>query len=465
MAVKLLFNDIPAFFDSNGDPLNGGKLFTYAAGSSTKQNTYTTSAGSVAQANPIVLNSRGEPANAIWGTTGLSYKLVLSPSTDSDPPTASIWTIDNVTTINDTTVTNDQWVTGPTPTYISATSLSLVGDQTSTFGVGRRIKTTNSGGTIYSVISVSAYTTLTTLTVVNDSGTLDSGLSAVSYGSLTATNISIPKLTAANKRLVDLPGLSDANTWTGAQTMSAAAVNEALSTVASAATPDIWTGTGNVLDYTGTVTATGFAAAPQAGARRTLVCAGAAVFTAGANMLIDGVASGSNFTAAAGDKLHIIAVTATQFRLTPAKYDGTAVAGSVSAATATEIKTGTVTNKYLAPDATLAAIGFSARYNSGNQTITTAGSLTLAHGLGREPILVVRWLKCLSAQANYSIGDKVLLSMGDTVDEGISLVPDSTNLNLRFSGNSSCFNILDKTTGLGVGITNSSWALIVEAFA
>src|SRR3990167_1347953 len=159
MAVKLLFNDIPAFFDSNGDPLNGGKLFTYAAGSSTKQNTYTTSAGSVAQANPIVLNSRGEPANAIWGTTGLSYKLVLSPSTDSDPPTASIWTIDNVTTINDTTVTNDQWVTGPTPTYISATSLSLVGDQTSTFGVGRRIKTTNSGGTIYSVISVSAYHT------------------------------------------------------------------------------------------------------------------------------------------------------------------------------------------------------------------------------------------------------------------------------------------------------------------
>ena len=120
-----------------------------------------------------------------------------------------------------------------------------------------------------------------------------------------------------------------ANTFTGTQTLSAAALNEALSTVASATTPDIWVaGVANVIDYTGTATATGFAAAPQAGARRTLVLAGAAVFTAGANMLIDGVASASNFTGAAGDKVHVIAVTTTQFRLTPAKADGTAVAAA-----------------------------------------------------------------------------------------------------------------------------------------
>ena len=151
MAVKLLFNEIPAFLDSSGNPLNGGKLFTYVAGSiNTKQTTYTTSVGDDPQANPIILNSRGEPANAIWGTTGVSYKLVLSPSTDSDPPTASIWTIDNITPINDTTTSADQWIIGPAPTYIGATSFSLVGDQTSTFHVGRKVKTTNSGGTIYS---------------------------------------------------------------------------------------------------------------------------------------------------------------------------------------------------------------------------------------------------------------------------------------------------------------------------
>ena len=99
-----------------------------------------------------------------------------------------------------------------------------------------------------------------------------------------------------------------------------------LSTVASATTPDIFAAlVGPVVDYTGTATCTGFVAAPKAGLQRTLVCAGAAVFTAGANMLIDGITSGSNFTAAAGDKLYVIAVTTTQFRLTIAKYDGTLV--------------------------------------------------------------------------------------------------------------------------------------------
>ncbi len=105
-------------------------------------------------------------------------------------------------------------------------------------------------------------------------------------------------------------------------------LNLAKTTVASATTPDIWTG-GNVIDYTGTTTATGFAAAPQAGASRTLVLAAAASFTAGANMLIDGVASGSTWTGAAGDRVEVLAITTTQFRLGQKKADGTAVAGVV----------------------------------------------------------------------------------------------------------------------------------------
>ena len=93
--------------------------------------------------------------------------------------------------------------------------------------------------------------------------------------------------------------------------------NFAKSTVASSSTPDVFaTAVGNVINYTGTVTATGFTAAPQAGALRLLRCAAAAAFTAGSNMLIDGVPSGATVTMAANDKVLVFAFTTTQFVLT-----------------------------------------------------------------------------------------------------------------------------------------------------
>jgi len=111
-------------------------------------------------------------------------------------------------------------------------------------------------------------------------------------------------------------------------------INEAISTVASSATPDIFAITvGNTVNYTGATPATGFVASPQAGAQRLLVCAAAAPFVAGANMLIDGIASGGTFTAATGDKILVVAVTTTQFRLTPMKADGTAVSNPLSSLT------------------------------------------------------------------------------------------------------------------------------------
>lgn len=186
------------FLDANGDPYNGAQLFTYEAGSTTKVTTTMDSAGSSNHANPIILNSRGEPADgagasqAIWQTGGTPIKLVLAPAGDTDPPVSPISTWDNISGINDTTTTIDQWINGPTPTYVSGTQFTLVGDQTSTFHIGRRLKLTDSGGTDYGVITASAYTTLTTVTVALDSGSLDSGLSAVSYGLLSETNHAIP---------------------------------------------------------------------------------------------------------------------------------------------------------------------------------------------------------------------------------------------------------------------------------
>jgi hypothetical protein len=67
------------FFDSNGDPLSGGLIYTYAAGTTTPRVTYTSSTGLVPHTNPIVLDAAGR-VNEIWLDSGLSYKFVLQSS-------------------------------------------------------------------------------------------------------------------------------------------------------------------------------------------------------------------------------------------------------------------------------------------------------------------------------------------------------------------------------------------------
>lgn len=309
MAVKRLLQIRPQYDDSNGALASNYRLFFYAAGSSTKQNTYNSSAGSVANSNPIVLNALGEPAVEIWGTVGLTYKIGLAIAGVDDPPASFIWTEDNVACINDTTLSIDEWLAGPTPTYVSATSFTLVGDQTSAFHVGRRLKTTNSGGTVYSIIKTSVFGAVTTVTVVNDSGTLDSGLSAVSYGLPAATNPSLPLLDDSQpirsgsadktkKLRIEIDGFTtdvtrvqtppDYDHRVMSQTHGA--------DVASAATLNLDTATGDLVDVTGTtgITAITLADGKMATARFT----GVLTITPGASLLLPG---NMPITTAAGD--------------------------------------------------------------------------------------------------------------------------------------------------------------------
>ena len=77
-----------AFVDAAGEPLVGGQLYTYIAGTTTLQATYTDSTATTANTNPIILDSRGE-ANVWLG--GAIYKFVLK-----DADGALIWTVDNI---------------------------------------------------------------------------------------------------------------------------------------------------------------------------------------------------------------------------------------------------------------------------------------------------------------------------------------------------------------------------------
>lgn len=84
------------FFDNNGVILSGGKIYTYAAGTTTPQATYTSATGVTPHANPIVLDSAGRvPGGEIWLTDSLIYKFVIETST-----AVLIGTYDNITGVN-----------------------------------------------------------------------------------------------------------------------------------------------------------------------------------------------------------------------------------------------------------------------------------------------------------------------------------------------------------------------------
>lgn len=85
------------FLDNNGVILSGGKLYTYAAGTTTPQASYTSVSGATPHANPIILDSAGRvPGGEIWLTDNLVYKFTVETSTG-----VLIGTYDNIPGIND----------------------------------------------------------------------------------------------------------------------------------------------------------------------------------------------------------------------------------------------------------------------------------------------------------------------------------------------------------------------------
>jgi hypothetical protein len=71
------------FFDNSGNVLTGGKIYTYQAGTTTPQASYTSSSGNTAHTNPIVLNAAGRVPSGgeIWILAATLYKFVLETST------------------------------------------------------------------------------------------------------------------------------------------------------------------------------------------------------------------------------------------------------------------------------------------------------------------------------------------------------------------------------------------------
>jgi hypothetical protein len=178
------------FFTNTGAVLTGGKLYTYAAGTTTPATAYTTSAGNVPWTNPIVLDAAGRVPSGgeIWITDGINYKFILRDSND-----VLIATYDNISGINSNfisftnqqqiiTATANQTVFNLSISYQPGTnSLSVFVDGVNQYGPGAQYAYTETDSdtvTFVSGLHVGAQVKFTT-TQQQGAGAVDS--SQVTY--------------------------------------------------------------------------------------------------------------------------------------------------------------------------------------------------------------------------------------------------------------------------------------------
>lgn len=112
--------------DSSGDPLSGGKVYTYEAGTVTAKTVYTDQGQVTAATNPIILDTYGRAAVFAVG----AYKFVIKDSAD-----VTLLTIDSLQYIypdalalyaGTSTGSGDDWVVSPSPALTAYTDGLIV---------------------------------------------------------------------------------------------------------------------------------------------------------------------------------------------------------------------------------------------------------------------------------------------------------------------------------------------------
>ncbi|MGO8955336.1 MAG: beta strand repeat-containing protein [Rhodomicrobium sp.] len=92
MVTRLRYPKGYQFFDANGAPLALGNLNYYVAGTTTPQDTYSDSAGTVTNTNPIVLDGSGRLDVDVYLGAASNYKEVLTTASSTVAP----WPDDNI---------------------------------------------------------------------------------------------------------------------------------------------------------------------------------------------------------------------------------------------------------------------------------------------------------------------------------------------------------------------------------
>lgn len=303
-----------------------------------------------------------------------------------------------------------EWVDfGNTPTRTGNTTFTVTGDQTLIYLAGRRIKCTDSS-TLYGIIVSAVFGALTTVTVTLDSGNLSISLTAVAVGVVSVpaggTNSSLSSTALGN--VVGVASSVDGEmalfNSTGGKTIKRSTLTggilKSISGIPAIATADS--------DYT-------------ANAFKTISVSGQSDIVADS----------------AADTLTIVA--------------GTGITLTTNAGTDTL----TVTNS-------VSAGVFTVSFQSSAITMTAGTGSTVAHSLGGRPKIIYGYIRCISAELNYAVGDEVPIPM-ETNNYGINAWSSGTaNIGYWIGTN---LRIPNATSGGDSDITYSKWEYRIRAYA
>ena len=168
-------------FGSDGLPLVGGKIYTYAGGTSTPIATYTDFGAGTANTNPIILDSLGQ-AN-IWLINTTSYKFIVKDAND-----VLLYTVDNISIPLDLNSFGAPPPIGDvTPNTGAFTTLSAIGAVTfgSTLTVAGQLTLNNTGAAKLSVgTTVQRPTPVTGMVRYNSTDGKFEGYGAAAWGAL-----------------------------------------------------------------------------------------------------------------------------------------------------------------------------------------------------------------------------------------------------------------------------------------
>lgn len=110
---------------------------------------------------------------------------------------------------------------------------------------------------------------------------------------------------------------------------------------------------------------------------------------------------------------------------------------------------------------------FSKLFTSTPQTITGGGALSLPHGLGVQPKFFSAYLVNVNTEGGYTAGQIMptpIMQNTASFSQGVSLTPDATNLNVRYSSTANTFNGINNTNGNLFNITNANWTAVFQAW-